>query len=139
MTKTYLEAIALPTFEERFNYLKLSGSVAHETFGTYRWLNQILYTSREWKELRSQIILRDDSCDLACPDRKLFSQVYIHHINPITLDDVRNRSSIIFDPNNLICVSYDTHQALHYGDLNLLVSSEPIVRTKHDTAPWRLT
>lgn len=138
MTKTYSELIRLPTFEERFEYLKLSGVVSKETFGSHRWLNQVLYSSKEWRDIRNQIIIRDDSCDLACPDRKLYSHVYIHHINPLTESDVLNRSSAIFDLNNLVCVSYDTHQAIHYGDIKLLMPSEPIKRSKHDTSPWRL-
>ena len=135
MTKTYLELCQLPTFEERFEYLKLDGIVGDCTFGSRRYLNQMLYKSAEWKELRDKVIIRDNGCDLGIQDRTIFGKVLIHHINPITIEDVLNRNPIVFDLNNLICVSHMTHQAIHYGDSNLLLK-DPIQRTKNDTCPW---
>ena len=137
MIKTYSELITLQTFEERFEYLKLSGKVGASTFGYDRYLNQILYNSYEWKEkTRRDIILRDGACDLACPGFEIPRRILIHHINPITVEDVINRNPIVFDPENLICVSHNTHQAIHYGDINLIVTG-PIERTRHDTCPWK--
>lgn len=135
-TKTYSELIAISSFEERFEYLKLKGSVGKDTFGYDRYLNQILYNSPEWKKLRNQIIIRDNGCDLACEGYDIYSHILIHHLNPITVDDVLNRSRKVFDPDNLVCVTHNTHNAIHYGDASLLVTG-PIVRTKNDTCPWR--
>lgn len=134
--RTYSELITIPTFEERFEYLQLKGSVGKDTFGYDRYLNQILYRSPEWKRLRNQIIIRDGGCDLACEGYDIYSKVLIHHLNPITVEDVLARSRKVFDPNNLICVSHNTHNAIHYGDVDLLVTG-PIIRTKNDTCPWR--
>lgn len=134
--KTYSELITIPTYEERFDYLRLKGAVGKETFGFDRYLNQTLYNSPEWKRLRRQIIIRDDGCDLACEDYVIHGNIIIHHINPIRIEDVINRSPIVFDPENLICVSHNTHNAIHYGDVNLL-STGPIERTPNDTCPWR--
>ena len=135
-TKTYSELITIPTFEERFEYLRLKGSVGKDTFGYDRYLNQILYNSPEWKKLRNQIIIRDNGCDLACEGYDINSHIMIHHLNPITVDDVVARSRNVFDPDNLVCVAHNTHNAIHYGDASLLVTG-PIVRTKNDTCPWR--
>lgn len=134
--KTYSELITIPTFEERFEYLQLKGSVGKDTFGYDRHLNQVLYRSPEWKRLRNQIIIRDCGCDLACEGYDIHSKVLIHHLNPITVEDVLARSRKVFDPNNLVCVSHNTHNAIHYGDVDLLVTG-PIIRTKNDTCPWR--
>lgn len=134
--KTYSELIAIPTFEERFKYLQLKGSVGKDTFGYDRHLNQVLYRSPEWKRLRNQIIIRDCGCDLACEGYDIHSKVLIHHLNPITVEDVLARSRKVFDPDNLVCVSHSTHNAIHYGDVDLLVTG-PIIRTKNDTCPWR--
>ena len=134
--KTYSELITIPTFEERFEYLQLKGSVGKDTFGYDRYLNQVLYRSPEWKRLRSQIIIRDCGCDLACEGYDIHSKVLIHHLNPITVEDVLARSRKVFDPDNLVCVSHNTHNAIHYGDVDLLVTG-PIIRTKNDTCPWR--
>lgn len=146
MKKSYSELIKLQTFEERYRYLKLSGSVGYETFGHNRYLNQILYTTPEWKRIRSRIILRDNGCDLGISDRVICpnvtgkrprtSNVYIHHINPITEKDILNRNPCIFDEENLICVSFNTHQAIHYGDETLL-DFGIIERFPNDTCPWR--
>lgn len=134
--KTYSELITIPTFEERFEYLQLKGSVGKDTFGYDRHLNQVLYRSPEWKRLRNQIIIRDCGCDLACEGYDIHSKVLIHHLNPITVEDVLARSRKVFDPDNLVCVSHNTHNAIHYGGMDLLVTG-PIIRTKNDTCPWR--
>lgn len=134
--KTYSELIALPTYEERFNYLKLEGVVGEMTFGFDRYLNQKLYTSQEWKTVRNQVIVRDNGCDLACEGYEIYGKILIHHINPITVEDVINRNPIIFDLENLISTTHNTHNAIHYGDENLLIKG-PIERTKNDTIPWR--
>ena len=134
--RTYSELITIPTFEERFEYLQLKGSVGKDTFGYDRYLNQVLYRSPEWKRLRNQIIIRDDGCDLACDGYDVYGKVLIHHLNPITVEDVLTRSRKVFDPDNLVCVSHNTHNAIHYGDVDLLITG-PIIRTKNDTCPWR--
>ena len=134
--KSYSELIRLPTYLERFRYLQINGAVGAETFGYDRYLNQILYRTGEWKRFRRDIILRDNGCDLACNDYEIFGRILVHHINPITVDDVLNRDPKIFDPNNVITTTLDTHNAIHYGDERLLVM-DPIVRTKNDTCPWR--
>lgn len=135
-TKSYSELITIPTFEERFEYLKLKGSVGKDTFGYDRYLNQILYRSPEWKKLRNQIIIRDCGCDLAFEGYEIYGRILIHHLNPITVDDVLDRNRKVFDPNNLVCVTHNTHNAIHYGDASMLLTG-PIVRTKNDTCPWR--
>ena len=134
--RTYSELITIPTFEERFEYLQLKGSVGKDTFGYDRYLNQVLYRSPEWKRLRNKIIIRDNGCDLACDGYDVYGKVLIHHLNPITVEDVLTRSRKVFDPDNLVCVSHNTHNAIHYGDVDLLVTG-PIIRTKNDTCPWR--
>lgn len=136
--KTYSECISLPTFEERFEYLKLSGGVGMETFGSSRYLNQIFYGTPEWKRARRDIIARDEGCDLAHPDRPINTKIYVHHINPITVDDILQRRDFLFDPENLITISFNTHNAVHYGDASLLIPSKPIERKPFDQAPWRL-
>lgn len=134
-TKTYEELIKIPTFEERFEYLKLSGFVGKETFGYDRYLNQVLYRSYGWKQLRNQIILRDKGCDLAIEGREIFDKILVHHINPITLEDINKRRPIIFDPNNLITVSFNTHQAIHYSSADILIK-DPVERKPGDTNLW---
>lgn len=135
-TKTYSELIKIPTYEERFQYLQLKGAVGKDTFGYDRYLNQILYNSPEWKRLRNRIIIRDNGCDLGCEGYEIYGRVLIHHLNPITVEDVVSRNPIVFDPENLICVSHNTHNAIHYGDESLLILA-PVERTKNDTCPWR--
>jgi len=137
MTKSYSELMSIPTFEGRYRYLRIKGRVGEETFGCNRQINQQLYTKDfRWKQLRNEIIIRDDGCDLAMPDFRIYSRVIIHHINPITVEDFMNNNPIIFDPENLICVSFNTHQAIHFGDESLL-PQVPIVRRKNDTCLWR--
>lgn len=137
MYRTYSEMILLPTFIDRYNYLRLDGTVGVETFGFDRYLNQSLYLSKEWKSLRNELIIRDNACDLASEGFDIHGKIIIHHINPITKEDLLNRSSEIFNPDNLVCVSFDTHNAIHYGDANLLPLLQIIERTPNDTIPWR--
>ncbi|MCD8119739.1 MAG: hypothetical protein LUE29_09740 [Lachnospiraceae bacterium] len=134
--RTYSELIALPTFEERYRYLKLDGTVGQETFGFDRYMNQQFYQSQEWRSIRDAVIIRDNACDLALPGYDIFGKVLIHHMNPISMDDIKRRSEFLLNPEYLICVTHRTHQAIHYGDENLL-SKEPVERTKNDTCPWR--
>lgn len=136
LIKRYSEVIKLPTFEQRFNYLKLNGQVSELTFGHNRYLNQDFYHSTEWQRFRREIIIRDEGCDLADPDRKIYSKIYIHHLNPITVDDILERSSLVFDPENAICVTHKTHNDIHYGVNSSLVLSHKD-RTPNDTIPWR--
>lgn len=136
MIRTYSETILLPTFIERFRYLQIGGKVGAETFGYDRYLNQTLYRTAEWKRFRREVIIRDNGCDLGCDDREIYGKILVHHINPITVDDIINRHSNVFNLDNVICVSLDTHNAIHYGDEELLMLG-PIERTKNDTCPWR--
>ena len=137
MVKTYTELITLPTFESRYEYLRLSGEVGEITFGGRRWLNQILYHSSIWSRLKDQIILRDNGRDLAMEGYEIIGPIIIHHINPISYEDVVNRSPNVFDPENLIVTKLSTHNAIHYGDKSLL-PLEPVKREFGDTCPWRL-
>lgn len=134
--KRYSELITLSTFEERFNYLRLNGIVGEETFGFDRVFNQQFYSSREWKRVREKVILRDLGCDLGISDRVIHGPIYIHHMNPIMIDDIRNSTDMLLNPEYLISTSYNTHNAIHYGDESLLVIA-PIERSKNDTCPWR--
>lgn len=136
MIRTYLECMQLPTFQERYRYLQIGGRVGKETFGFDRYLNQMLYRTPEWKRFRRDMIVRDNGCDLGCEGYEIYGNILVHHINPITVDDVVNRASCIFDPNNVICTSLNTHNAIHYGDETLLIT-EPVVRKPNDTCPWK--
>ena len=135
--KTYTELIKIPTFEERYRYLRLCGAVGKETFGYDRYLNQTFYKSNEWLSVRDKVIIRDNGCDLGIEDRTIYGRILIHHLEPITVDDIANKRPNVFDLDNLICVSHNTHNAIHYGDESLLIIT-PIERTKNDTCPWRL-
>lgn len=134
--RTYSEMLTFPTLEERFRYLQLKGSVGKDTFGYDRYLNQILYHSEEWKSFRNGIIIRDNGCDLACEGYEIHKRILVHHIDPITVEDVLNRNPKVFDPENVVCVSHMTHNAIHYGDENLLITA-PVERSPNDTCPWR--
>ena len=135
--KTYSELITLPTFEERYRYLRLSGSVGKETFGFDRYLNQLFYQrSQLWKRIRDEVIIRDNGCDLGVEDRDIYGRVIVHHMNPISMDDLLHESDYLLNPEFLICTSHATHNAIHYGDEKLLMIG-PIERTKNDTCPWR--
>lgn len=126
----------MPTFEERYEYLKLGGVVGKETFGYERYLNQALYRSPEWKRLRNHIILRDNGNDLGCDGFGIGGKILIHHLNPITADDIVGRNPAVLDPENLICVSHNTHNAIHYGDRSMLVGN-PVERARNDMCPWK--
>lgn len=136
MTKCYSELIKIKNFRERYEYLKLGGRIGEETFGYNRYLNQQLYKSLEWKRTRDQIIIRDTGCDLAHFDRPIPGKIIVHHINPISKEDIINRSYRLFDEENLVCVSHITHEAIHYGDSKLLIE-EYTPRRPNDTCPWR--
>ena len=134
--KCYSELISIPAFIDRYRYLKIGGRVGADTFGHDRYLNQILYHSGEWLDFRDEIIIRDNGCDLAHPEFELHDRILIHHINPITVEDVLRRDPKIFDPENVISTCLNTHNAIHYGDESRLMLL-PITRTKNDTCPWR--
>lgn len=136
--RTYSELIALPTFEERYEYLRLDGKVGEETFGFDRYLNQMFYKTDEWRAVRNQVIIRDCGCDLGIPDREIPQgvKILVHHMNPIRADDILHRSDYLLNPEYLICTIKNTHDAIHYGDRSLLCTA-PIERRKNDTCPWR--
>lgn len=134
--RTYSEIITLPTFKERYEYLRLDGTVGEETFGFDRYLNQMFYKDPEWLSVRDFVILRDNGCDLGILDREIVGRIYVHHMNPITVEDIVNRSKYLLDPEYLICTMKNTHDAIHYGDGSLLIT-EPIERKPNDTCPWR--
>ena len=134
--RTYSELITFPTFEERYEYLRLGGKIGEETFGFDRYLNQTFYKTKEWLSIRDKVIIRDNGCDLAMEDREIYSRILVHHMNPITKDDVLKRSKYLLDPEYLVCTTKNTHDAIHYGDKSLLLVS-PIERRKNDTCPWR--
>ena len=134
--RTYSELIRLPTFEERFRYLKLDGLVGKDTFGFDRYLNQEFYRSKEWKEVRDFVIVRDNGCDLGMDGYDIVGRIYIHHMNPITVNDIVHSSDFLLNPGYLICMSHNTHNAVHYGDEDLLVTA-PVERRKNDTCPWK--
>jgi len=137
MSKSYHELMALDSFEARFEYLKLNGRVGSATFGSHRYLNQMLYRNPEWKSIRSQVIIRDEACDLGCKDYQINGQpAYVHHINPITIDDILNGDPKVFDKDNLITTTFQTHQAIHYGNADGLIKL-PAERKPNDTCPWR--
>ena len=135
--KRYSELIQLPTFKERYEYLKLDGRVGEETFGFDRYINQIFYKrSADWKHIRNQVIVRDNGCDLGIEGYEIHERILVHHMNPLTLEDLENESEFLLDPEYLISTTHNTHNAIHYGDSNLLIL-DPIVRTQNDTCPWR--
>ena len=135
--KTYSELMELNTFEERFNYLKLDGRVGEDTFGWDRYLNQMLYKSNRWiTDTRPRIIARDNGRDLGIEGREIMGKIIVHHINPVTADDILNDRPIVHDPENLISVSHLTHNAIHYSNEDILIK-DPIVRSKNDTCPWK--
>lgn len=134
--RTYSELILLPTFEERFKYLQLNGRVGDDTFGFDRYINQKFYRSVEWKRIRDYIIIRDNGCDLAVDGYEIHGRILIHHINPITISDIKFSTEYLMNPDYLICVTHSTHNAIHYGDEKQIITG-PIVRTKNDTCPWK--
>ena len=134
--RTYSELILLPTFEERFKYLQLNGRVGDDTFGFDRYINQNFYKSADWKRIRDQIIIRDNGCDLALEGYEIYGRILIHHMNPITVKDVELSTEYLMNPEYLICVTHNTHNAIHYGDEKQIITGL-IVRTKNDTCPWK--
>lgn len=136
MIRTYSELIKLPTFEERYRYLRLGGRVGEDTFGFDRYLNQLFYKSDEWLSLRDEIIVRDNGCDLGIPGRDIYGRIIIHHMNPIAVRDILDRSDILLNPEYLICTVKRTHDAIHYGNEDSLLTI-PVARTRNDTCPWK--
>jgi len=134
--RTYSELITFPTFEERYRYLRLGGQVGRDTFGFDRYLNQIFYRSQRWKSIREQVIIRDNGCDLGMEGYEIYGNIIIHHMNPITLEDIERESEFLTNPEYLICTIHNTHNAIHYGDESLLITA-PIERSKYDTCPWK--
>lgn len=136
MIRTYSELRKLRTFEERYHYLRLFGKVGKETFGFDRVFNQMFYTSGQWKAARRKVIIRDQGCDLGMEGYEIYGQIWVHHMNPVSLDDIQNNVEILLDPEFLICTTLNTHNAIHYGDENLLIKG-PVERTPYDTCPWK--
>lgn len=136
MIRTYSELIQLPTFTERFDYLKLDGQVGVETFGYDRYLNQRFYHSSEWRSIRDYVITRDLGCDLGMEGYEIYGKIYIHHMNPITQKDIVHSNADLLNPEFLICTTHNTHNAIHYGDASLLIT-EPVERRPNDTCPWK--
>ena len=134
--RTYSELITFPTFEERFKYLQLNGQVGESTFGFDRYMNQVFYRSQKWKSIRDFVIIRDCGCDLGVEGYDIHGKIIIHHMNPLSIRDIETESDFLLNPDFLICTTHNTHNAIHYGDENLLVTA-PIERTKNDTCPWR--
>lgn len=135
--RCYSKLSKLSTFEERFEYLRLDGKVGESTFGFDRYLNQMLYRSQRWKRIRDQVIIRDNGCDLGIEGREIQGRIIIHHMNPIAVKDIESESEFLLDPEYLITTIHNTHNAIHFGNENLLLKN-PITRTKNDTCPWRL-
>ena len=133
--KTYSELLSFDSFEERLRYLLLRGTIGETTFGFQRYVNQSFYSSGRWREIRNQVIIRDDGCDMALPDFPIYSRVYIHHINPVSLEQLENDDRILFDMENLVCVSYDTHAAIHYGN-GEYIPPTVVNRSPGDTKLW---
>jgi hypothetical protein len=135
MIRSYSELIKLETFEERFDYLKLSGSIGVTTFGFDRYLNQYFYTSYKWRQVRRDVIVRDEACDLGIPERAIFGHIRVHHMNPVTIEDLELERDITINPEYLICVSLNTHNAIHFGNKKGFFDL-PIDRKKGDTRLW---
>lgn len=136
MIRTFSELCRFKNFKDRYNYLKLIGIVGQSTFGYDRYMNQMLYRSTRWKRTRDDIIIRDDGCDLGLDGYEIGGRIIIHHMNPITIEDIELERDEIFDPEFLICTSSDSHQAIHFGDERLLPQN-PIARRRNDTCPWK--
>lgn len=134
--RTYSELITLPTFMERYKYLRIGGTVGTDTFGFDRYLNQVFYKSEEWKSIRRHVIVRDCGCDLGIEGREIHERILIHHINPISEEDILDRSDFLLNPEYLISTSHRTHNAIHYGDDSILIDV-PLERRKNDTCPWK--
>ena len=137
MNRCYTELIQLPTFKERYEYLRLGGIVGEDTFGFDRYMNQKFYRSPEWKQIRRDVIIRDEGRDLAMEGYELHGNIFVHHMNPISSKDLEDVSDWILDPEYLVCVSKRTHDAIHFGDASLLPKL-PEIRTPNDMCPWKL-
>ncbi len=137
MIRTYHELKSLKTFEERFRYLQIRGHVGIDTFGFDRIFNQQFYNSYEWKQIRAKVILRDNGCDLGVPGYDIPGKILIHHMNPISIQDIEQSTDILLDPEYLICTTHETHNAIHYGDEKILQSKVLVERRPGDTCPWR--
>lgn len=136
MTRTYTDLSGISSFAERLEYLKLDGTVGADTFGFDRYLNQMFYRSAEWKRIRDIVIIRDNGCDIGVAGYEIAGKILIHHMNPISSEDIKNRSEFLLNPNYLVCVSHDTHNAIHYGGVSVN-TVQPTERTRFDTCPWR--
>ena len=134
--RTYSDLILLPTFEERYRYLRLQGKVGEATFGFDRYLNQMLYRSQRWKSIRDHVIIRDNGCDLGIEGREIHGPILVHHMNPLTIYDIEHETDYLLDPEFLISTILTTHNAIHYGDESLLLL-DPVERSRNDTCPWR--
>ena len=134
--RSYSELIKLKTFEERFQYLRLDGVVAEDTFGFDRYLNQIFYRSQRWKAVRNAVIIRDNGCDLGAEGFDIYGKIIVHHMNPLALRDIQYETDFLLNPEYLISTTHNTHNAIHYGDEKLLITA-PIERRENDTCPWR--
>lgn len=135
--KRYSELKNLETFEDRFDYLKLNGQVGRDTFGFDRYFNQQFYRSNEWKSVRDKVIVRDNGCDMGMPGHEITGKIYIHHMNPLTINDIEESTENLLNPEYLVCVSHSTHNAIHYGDKSILERNKVVERTKGDTCPWK--
>jgi hypothetical protein len=135
--RTYSELSELQTYEERFEYLSLNGRVGEDTFGFDRYLNQQLYKSKEWKSVRDEVIIRDNGCDLGMEDYDIFGTIHVHHMNPLTSDDIINSTEYLLNPEYLICVSIDTHNAIHYGTKDYVNKNKLVTRKPNDHCPWK--
>lgn len=135
--RTYSELVKLPTFLERFRYLQLNGKVGEETFGYDRYLNQVFYHSPEWRRIRKQVLMRDNGGDMGIEEYPIHGYIYVHHMNPISLKDIDDRKEDILNPEYLICVSKNTHDAIHYSNEDILIKREPVIRRANDTCPWK--
>lgn len=135
MTRNYSELRRLRTFEERYEYLRLGAMIGESTFGFDRYINQMLYTSKRWRSIRDKVIIRDEGCDLGIQDREIHGMIIVHHMNPITIDDIEEARPHVFDPEFLICTTKNTHNAIHFGDSSLLIQL-PKERRPGDTCPW---
>lgn len=136
MIRTFTELSNLQTFEDRFRYLQLNGTVGKETFGFDRFINQEFYRSTEWKAVRDLVVLRDNGCDLGAEGREIYGKIYIHHMNPVNPKDIQTKSEFLLNPEYLITTTHATHNAIHYGDETLLIKA-PVNRSKYDTCPWK--
>ena len=135
--KTYSELTKLTSFEERLNYLRLYGNIGYETFGHDRYINQMFYKSREWEHIRHEVIVRDSCCDMALPGFEIYGKVFIHHMNPLVINDIISSTENLLNPEYLITVSHSTHNLIHYGNDGSIKSSVIAERKPFDTCPWR--